>query len=100
MLRALTAVSILALTITAAQAEEAGVDVRYGDLDLSKPSDVRVLQDRIQQAADTVCGPLLQPYPRSLYYRSWYNGCVQAASAQTVRRVEARTGQYRAFARN
>lgn len=100
MLRALTAVSILALTVTAAQAEDAAVDVRYGDLDLSKPSDVRVLEARVHQAADKICSPLLQPYPRSLYYRSWFNSCIHAASVRTIRTVEARTGQYRAFARN
>jgi UrcA family protein len=100
MFRAFTTASILALTVTNAHAAS-DVEVKFGDLDLSKPSDANILEDRIQQAANTVCGPLLWSYPSSfIFYRRWFNGCVNTAGARITRRVEARAGQYPTFASN
>ncbi|HKQ45530.1 MAG TPA: UrcA family protein [Rhizomicrobium sp.] len=98
MFRAFTAASIFALTITVAQATPA-IDVQFRDLDLSSPSDTRVLRARVHQAADKACGPLWV-YPTSLFYRIWFNNCVRATSAETTRRIEAMAGRYRMFARN
>lgn len=98
MFRAFTAASIFALTVTAAQAAPA-IDVQFRDLDLSRPSDTRVLQARVHQAADKACGPL-RAFPSSLFYRTWFNNCVRATSVETTRRVEAMAGRYRMLARN
>ena len=99
MFRAFTAASILALTVTTAQAAPA-IEVKFSDLDLSRPSDASILQARVHQAANSVCGQLLEPYSTSLFYRTWFNNCIRATSVQTTRLVEARAGHYRAFARN
>ena len=98
MFRAFTAASIFALTLTTAQAATV-IDVRYRDLDLSRPSDARILETRVHQAADKACGPLLD-YPRSLFYRTWFNNCVRMTRIETTRWVEARASRYRALARN
>ena len=55
MLRTLTVTAFLALSITAAQAEDASTQVSYADLDLSKPTDARTLAARLQDAATAVC---------------------------------------------
>ena len=100
MFRAFTTASILALTVATAHAAS-DVEVQFGDLDLSKPSDANILQDRIQQAANEICAPLLWSYPTSfVFYRTWFNGCVNTAGARITRRVEARAGQYPTFASN
>jgi UrcA family protein len=101
MLRAVTAVSILALTVTTAKAYPP-VQVAFGDLDLSRPADANELRERVQQAANTACGELrfAHPSPPTLYYRIWIRDCVSATSATTTRQVEARAGQYLAYASN
>ena len=99
MLRAFIAASIFILTVGAAQAGPA-IKVRFNDLDLSKPSDVTILEGRVQEAANKFCGPLLQSVRTSLDYQIWYNGCIRKASVETMRMVAVRSGQYRAFARN
>ncbi|HKY19127.1 MAG TPA: UrcA family protein [Rhizomicrobium sp.] len=98
MFRAFTAASIFALTVSTSQAASA-IDVQFRDLDLSRPSDTRVLQARVHQAADKACDPL-RAYPTSLFYRIWFNNCVRTTSAETTRRIEAMAGRYRMLARN
>ena len=98
MFRFFAAASIFALTVTAAQAAPT-IDVQFRDLDLSRPSDARILEARVHQFADKVCDPL-RAYPTSLFYRIWFNTCVRATRAETTRRVEAIAGRYRTFARN
>jgi UrcA family protein len=103
MLRAFTAVSILVLTVTTANAYPyPPIEVTFGDLDLSRSSDANVLRERVQQAANTACGQLqfAYPSPPSLYYRVWFRDCVSATSAKTTRQIEARAGQYLNFASN
>ena len=51
MLRALTAASVLALAVATAQAAPV-MDVKFSDLDLSNPSDAKVLEARVHRAAD------------------------------------------------
>jgi UrcA family protein len=58
LLRPLTAAALLALGITAAHADDftqVSVSVPYGDLNLSQPTDARVLADRLEEAAKSVC---------------------------------------------
>ena len=59
MLRIFTAAALLALTAaTAAQAENGTREsmlVAYGDLNLSRPADAKILADRLQDAAAKVC---------------------------------------------
>ena len=59
MRRPLIASALLALSITAVHAEdltsESSISVPYGDLDLSSPSDIKVLSNRLQTAAHAVC---------------------------------------------
>ena len=68
MFRAFAAVSILALTVTAAQAADSVIAVKFSDLDLSKPSDVRTLQARVQEAANKACGQLQLSFPAPQRY--------------------------------
>jgi hypothetical protein len=81
MFRALTAASIFVLTVTTIQADAATVVVH-----------------RVPQSANDVCGSLLQSKPGSLFYQTWFNSCMRTANAEITKRVDARTGQYRAFA--
>ena len=55
--RTLATTAILALGLTAAHAETdiATTLVAYGDLNLSQPADAKVLADRLQVAAKSVC---------------------------------------------
>ena len=57
-----------------------GVDI--SDLDLSRWDDVRVLDDRIRNAAYRACGELNRQYPESLYpaYQSSDRDCVVQAT--------------------
>ena len=80
MFRALTAASIIALTMTTAQADPS---TAWGS--------------RAPQNAQEACGPLIQSKPGGLYYRTWYKDCMRAANAK-IERLEARMNQSRAFA--
>jgi UrcA family protein len=57
MLRIFTAAALLALTATTVQAEtwSGSTLVAYGDLNLSKPADAKILAERLQAAATKVC---------------------------------------------
>ncbi len=55
MLRIATAAIILALTANAALANQASVDVPFGDLNLSQPHDAKILAGRLEAAAAAVC---------------------------------------------
>lgn len=85
-LNRLIAVSLLACAATAAAASPASelpsVEVRYADLDLSKPAGVQVLYRRIRAAAREVCGSLELRSPRQT--RRWqdcYDGSLEKAVA-------------------
>ena len=54
MFRTFTASAILALALTTA-AQAGPAIVRFGDLDLSRPQDNRILNSRIQDAARSAC---------------------------------------------
>ena len=58
MLRTFAAAALLAFTVTSAQADagsDASVLVVYGDLNLAKPADAKILADRLQAAATRAC---------------------------------------------
>jgi UrcA family protein len=58
LLRSLTAAALLALGITAAHADDitqVSVNVPYGDLNLAQPTDAKILADRLEDAAKSVC---------------------------------------------
>jgi UrcA family protein len=56
MLRTITISALLVLGIATAQAEEEATTlVSYSDLNLSKPSDARILAARLEDAATSVC---------------------------------------------
>jgi len=97
MFRTFTTAAVLSLTITAAQAGPA-VTVQFGDLDLSRPSDTRVLDGRIHQAAATAC-TMWRSSKTSAYYRTWFENCVRNATADTTARIAAiSSSKYRAVA--
>jgi UrcA family protein len=97
MFRTFIATAILTLTITAAQAGPSAV-VHFGDLDLSRPADVQVLNSRIEKAAEATCN-VADPRTTSLYYQQWHTACMSHAVANTSARIAAVSGnKYRAFA--
>jgi UrcA family protein len=56
MLRILAATAILALSANAALADsQASVDVPFGDLNLSRSNDTKILAERLETAASVVC---------------------------------------------
>ena len=88
MLRTLTVTALLALSITAAQAEDASnasTLVSYADLDLSKPVDARTLAARLQDAATAVC---LKANPENLQSMALEN-CVNMSVRMAMSRIES-----------
>lgn len=79
MLRTFAAAAILALTVTAAQAEtvtKVSVDVTYGDLNLAHPADAKILADRLQAAAQSVCKPVADGYEMQDCMHSAISGAI------------------------
>ena len=74
MFRTFTTAAVLALTISAAQAETyTGWGARF------------------PQSANDVCGSLLQSKNETKqFYRSWYNSCMRSTGAAITRQAEAR----------
>jgi UrcA family protein len=88
MLRILTVTALLALSITAAQAEDASnasTLVSYADLDLSKPVDARTLAARLQDAATAVC---LKANPENLSPMA-LESCVDMSVHLAMARIES-----------
>ena len=90
MFRTFITAAILTLTITAAQAGSSAT-VSFGDLDLSRPADVQVLNSRIEKAAEATCG-MPDERTTSIYYRQWHERCVSHAVAETSARISAVSG--------
>jgi UrcA family protein len=84
MLRTLTIATLLTLSITAAQAEDASTLVSYADLDLSKPVDARTLAARLQDAATSVC---LKANPENLGAMALGN-CVDMSVHLAMTRIQ------------
>ena len=80
---ALTA--LLALGTTAVYAEDdASTQVSYSDLDLSKPTDAKVLAARLQDAAAAVC---LKANPSNVSSAAMEN-CINASVHMAMTRIE------------
>jgi UrcA family protein len=91
MFRTFAAAAILTLGMTAAHADDASTDleevstnVTYGDLDLSRPADVRILADRLQEAAMSVC---LKANPENTS-PSMLRNCVNLSVSMAMSRIE------------
>jgi len=97
MFRTFITAAILTLTITAAQAGPSAAIVHFGDLDLSRPADVQVLNSRIAKAAEATCG-MPDSRTTSLYYRQWQSKCISHAVADTSARIASVSGKNRTFA--
>ena len=86
-------IAVLSLACAAAYADSATVEfqqasaVRFSDLNLSRPSDVARLYQRIATAADKLCGPrsLTGAYSKSAIYQSCYSDTVAQAVARVNR---------------
>jgi len=76
MFRTFMTAAILALTVTAAQAQGT-LTVRFGDLDMTKAKDVELFNARVHDAAVTACTPVADPrmHP-TLYYSAIFEHCV------------------------
>jgi len=77
-----------------------GVD--YGDLDLSRWDDVRILDDRIRQAAYTACRELNRQYPEALYpsYQSDARDCVARATDEGIAQARWVVANWRGYPGN
>jgi UrcA family protein len=93
MFRTFTAAAILALTITAAQAESP-VTVHFGDLDLSKTGSGQILAQRVHAAAESTCvSTISAPGIRRLYYRELHDACVLRTSQETIGHIQVLAAQ-------
>ena len=88
MLRTLATAAILCLGITAVHAEDvssddASTNVTYGDLDLSRPADARILAGRLQDAALAVC---LKANPENIP-KAMLRNCVDISVSMAMSRI-------------
>jgi UrcA family protein len=98
MIRSLITATILALTITSAQA--GSVIVRFDDLNTADPADAKVLASRVHDAAVTACEPWhVTGGAGRGFYNKWFERCIARSSRDTTSRILAMSGQSRALAR-
>jgi UrcA family protein len=74
----------LAASLDGSSARTGSVAVRYADLDLSRPADVKVLYHRIRLAADATCGER-ELTGAHLPLPSWEQCVAQAVDAAVAR---------------
>jgi UrcA family protein len=98
MFRTFTAVAVLALSASAAQAGEV-VAVHYGDLNLANGNDTGVLAGRVHAVAEVRCAAM-KPDPnfQGLFYKMNYDSCLNRISRSTTARVMAVAGEPRRYA--
>jgi UrcA family protein len=92
LLRTLATAAILAFGMTAAYADDDSATstyVTFGDLNLSQPADAKVLADRLQDAAKSVC---LKANPEIDFQPAMQN-CIDAAIRMAMAQVETRLDQ-------
>jgi UrcA family protein len=88
MFRIFATAAVLALTVTAAQAEDT-VTVHFGDLDLAKAKDAQLLTARIHDAAETVCSPEAAPHMRPIsHYSAIFEACVYRTSNSAMTKYQ------------
>jgi UrcA family protein len=96
MFRTFATAIVLALTISQsigpAQAWPVTATLRFGDLDLSRPSDVHVVNSRNQQAPETICAPVPGTSRVSIFYNLFdlFDQCFRHYSAETSARIAAK----------
>ena len=89
MLRHFTAAALLVLCTGAARADDvvnASVNVSYGDLNLTSPSDDKVLASRLAAAAKTVCAP----QAGASYADAGTQACMSSAINEAISRIQDR----------
>jgi len=90
MYRSFTTAAILALAITAAHADGfASTHVMFGDLDLSQPADAKVLADRLEDAAKSVC---IQANPDDIAPALLQN-CIASSISMAMSQIESHLDQ-------
>ena len=88
----LAASAILALGITAARADDDSIvstTVAFGDLNLAQPDNAKILADRLQDAAKSVC---LKANP-DIGAASEMQACIDTAVSMAMVQVEDRLDQ-------
>jgi UrcA family protein len=89
MLRILTAAAILALSANAALADSrASVDVPFGDLNLSRSHDTKILAERLETAASVVCLKANSDMPGAIPARAMQD-CIDTAVNIAVSRIQS-----------
>jgi UrcA family protein len=90
MFRSFTTAVILAFAVTAAHADDfASTNVTFGDLDLSQPADAKVLADRLEGAAKSVCA---QANPDDIAPTLLQN-CVNNSISMAMSQIESHLDQ-------
>ena len=90
--RVFTAAAIFALGIASAQADDftpVSATVPFGDLNLSQPTDARILADRLEDAAKSVC---LKANP-DLVSSSAMRQCIDSAISMGMTGIQDRLDQ-------
>ena len=85
--RTFTTAAIFALGMTAAHADDynsASINVAFGDLNLSRPADAKILGNRLQDAAKSVC---LKANPE-VSNQSLMQDCIDDAINTAMGRIE------------
>jgi UrcA family protein len=89
MLRILTAAAILALSANAALADsQASVDVPFGDLNLSRSHDAKILAERLETAASAVCLKVNRDMPGAIPAYAMQD-CIDTAVNIAVSRIQS-----------
>ena len=79
--------AFIALTVTAADAGEvASVSVTFGDLNLSRPADAKILATRLQAAAKSVCRTAGSGQPPLIAMREM-DSCTDTAISTALARI-------------
>jgi len=97
MFRIIATAAILALTATAAHAAGPAV-VRFGDLDLSKPADARILAGRVQTAAEAACTewkPRVEGEKSWAFYNMTHESCLSTITRSLTSQVMASAAAHR-----
>jgi UrcA family protein len=88
MLRILATAAILALSANAALADsQASVDVPFGDLNLSRSHDTKILAERLETAASAVCLKANSDMPSTIPAYAMQD-CIDAAVNIAVSRIQ------------
>ena len=89
MRRTFTTATLLALTISAAQAGDI-VTVHFGDLDPTNAKDAQLVTARIHDAAEAACARAVDPQMGPvLYYDAIFKHCIDWTSKSAMTRYQA-----------